>query len=299
MLSKSNGQIVPLTLVVEVRNRSTSPVTATGVYLDVRGSVTDTQPAIQLVVGMINECAGLPVYRPEFRLENFGWGAAEQATLRFDLTNPASPNRQSSSGQSLSLGRIDRTTQVEMELVLRSAGANVAFLSSKAKDGVTCRRPASVQACLQGLKASGTFGSLDDKVALNENFVVIGATGRLEYTWRDAGGTPRQASSPFSATMPLTFLRQDNECGEGAGRELITAVAQQLRLDASNYRLPVSFRSNIPAGRTTQLTLPIKAAKSSQHEFEVVLQLSDGREIRSRPIDLLYYVPSWTRNFNN
>jgi hypothetical protein len=72
-----------------------------------------------------------------------------------------------------------------------------------------------------------------------------------------------------------------------------------LRLDASNYRIPVAFRSNSPAGRTAQLTLPIKANKSSQHDFEVVLQLSDGREIRSRPINLLYYVPSWIRNFGN
>lgn len=284
---------------IEVRNRSASSVTATGAYLDVRGSVTDAQPAIQLVVGPISECMGLPLYRPKFVLENFGWGAAEQATLRFDLTNPASPNRPSSSTQSLSLGRIDRTSPVDLEPVLRSAGVKVAFLSSNTKNGVWCRKPKTVQACLQDLKANGTFGSLNDKVALSESFIVIGATGRLEYSWRDAKGTSRQASSPFAATLPLTFLRQENECGEGAGREPITTTAQQLRLDASNYKVPVSFRSTIPAGRTTQLTLPIKAAKSSEHDFTMVLQLSDGREIRSQPINLLYYVPSWARNFGN
>ena len=38
VLSKSEGQIVPLMLAIQVRNRSTFPVTATGVYLDVRGA---------------------------------------------------------------------------------------------------------------------------------------------------------------------------------------------------------------------------------------------------------------------
>jgi hypothetical protein len=297
VLSKSKGQTVPLTLVIEVRNRSAVPVTAAGMYLDVRNSITDTQPAIQLAVGPLDHCAGLPLYRPKFVLENYGWGAAEQAALRFDLTRPASPTSQPSS--SLNLGRIDKMAEVNIEPLLRSAGARVDFLSRNAKSGVTCAKPKSVQTCFQELKAGGTFGSLAEKVALSESFVVIGAIGRLEYTWRDAGGTPRQASSPFSATMPLTFLRQEVECGEGAGREPITSVPQMLRLDASNYRIPVAFRSNIPAGRTAQLTLPIKANKSSQHDFEVVLQLSDGREIRSRPINLLYYVPSWIRNFGN
>jgi hypothetical protein len=299
VLSKTKGQSVPLTLVIEVRNRSASSVAATGAYLDVRSSVTDTQPAIQLVVGPIDECSALPLYRPKFALENFGWGAAEQATLRFGLINPASSNRQSSSAQSLSLGRIDRTARVDLDSMLRSAGVKVAFLSGNAK-GLLCRKPKSLQACLQDLKASGTFGSLNDKVTLNENnFVVIGATGRLEYSWRDARGASRQASSPFTVTMPLTFLRQDNECGEGGAREPITATPQQLRLDASNYRVPVSFRATIPAGRTSQLTLPVKAAKSSEHDFTMVLQLSDGREIRSQPINLLYYVPSWFRDLAN
>jgi hypothetical protein len=291
VLSKSKGQIVPLKLVIEVRNRSAFPVTATGAYLDVRSSVTDTQPAIQLAVGPIGECAGLPFYRPKFRLENFGWGAAEQATLRFDLMTPAS--RPLSASQSLSLGRIEGKAEVDLEFMLRSAGANVGSLSRAAKDGIMCRRPKSLQTCLQDLKANGTFGSLGEKVALSESFVVMKPTGRLEYSWRDASGTSRRAASPFTATLPLAFLRQEVECGEGAGREAITAVAQQLRLDASNYRVPVSFRTSIPAGRTSQLILPIKAGKSSVHDFKVVLQLSDGREIRSQPVNLLYYVPSW------
>jgi hypothetical protein len=41
------------------------------------------------------------------------------------------------------------------------------------------------------------------------------------------------------------------------------------------------------------LLLTVEADKSSTHNFDVVIQLADGREIRSRPIDLLYFKPSW------
>jgi hypothetical protein len=298
VVSKSRAQIVPLKLVLEVQNRSSFSVNATGAYLDVRSSVTDMQPAIQLVVGAVGECNG-PFYRPKFQLENFGWGAAEQAALRYDLTSPAVNRGTSSLPLSMNLGRIQRTLSVDLESSLRAGGVNVAVLSRNAKNGITCSAPKSLQICLQELKAAGTFGSLSEKVGLIDGMVVLNASGRLEYSWRDATGSVRQAASPFTASLPLTFLHGNLECGEGAGREAITTVAQQLRLDVSNYRIPLSFRASIPGGRTSQLTLPVKAEKSSEHDFTVVLQLSDGREIRSRAVNLLYYVPSWFHSADN
>jgi hypothetical protein len=47
------------------------------------------------------------------------------------------------------------------------------------------------------------------------------------------------------------------------------------------------------AGRTSRLVLPLDAEKSSRHDFNVVIQLSDGREIKSRTVNLLYYRPKW------
>jgi hypothetical protein len=117
--------------------------------------------------------------------------------------------------------------------------------------------------------------------------------GKLEYVWRDAQGEVKNATSPFNAVIPLGVLFQAAECGEGGARQPITATSQQLKLDASDYRLPVSFRANIAAGNTSRLTLPLKADKSSNHDFTVVLQLSDGREVKSRRIKLVYYLPSW------
>ena len=293
VLSKSMGQIVPLTLVLEVQNRSSVPVSTTGIYLDVGDSMTDMQPAIQLAVGPIGECSGYPNYRPKFRLENFGWGAAENAILGFGFSRLRSRRSQNSLSHSTNLGRITQRVTVDLEPIIKSAGVRVEFLARNAKAGVSCRKPKPLETCFNELKSSGMFGSLVDQVELIESFIVLTAAGRLEYSWRDASGAQRQAASPFAATFPLTFLNQENECGEGAAREAVTNVAQQLKLDTSNYRIPIAFRSTIPAGRTAQLTLPIKAGRSSEHNFKVVLQLSDGREIRSRPINLLYYVPSW------
>jgi hypothetical protein len=39
--------------------------------------------------------------------------------------------------------------------------------------------------------------------------------------------------------------------------------------------------------------LSIDAARSSEHALRIVLQLADGREIRSRPISLMFFRPSW------
>jgi hypothetical protein len=299
VLSKSKEQIVPLQLALEVRNRSAFSVTTTGVYIDVRRSVTDLQPAIQLTVGPLDTCGMAPLYRPKFRLENFGWGVAEEAVVQFDFINPAARSGAAFLSQSLNLGRIDRAVDVDLGPLLRAGAMNTAFLSRNAEKGVSCNTPKTLQMCLNDLKANGIFGSFNDKLTLSEGFVLIGATGRLEYTWRDAGGTSRRRTSPFTAVMPVTFLRQEVECGEGGGREPITTVTQQLRLDAVNYRIPLSFQTTIPAGRTSQLTLPIAVGKSSEHDFTLVLQLSDGREIRSQPVNLLYYVPRWYHNLGN
>src|SRR5262249_27839731 len=88
-------------------------------------------------------------------------------------------------------------------------------------------------------------------------------------------------------------VMQEVEIGEGGAREIISRETQQLKLDATNYRLPISYKTSVPAGRTARLIVPLEAEKSSSHDFKVAVQLSDGQEIKSRPINLLYYRPRW------
>ena len=121
----------------------------------------------------------------------------------------------------------------------------------------------------------------------------VSIRGTLDYNWRDSAGTSHTRRSPYHITLPLGWIKVAVECGEGGEREVIAANALQLRLDQTAYRVPVSFQRSIPAGQTSQYQLTLKAPKSSQHDFTVVLQLADGREISSRPVSLLYYLPSW------
>jgi hypothetical protein len=146
---------------------------------------------------------------------------------------------------------------------------------------------------MQELRNSGIFGSLAPHIALEDTDIFISAAGSLDYGWQDNKGAPRNSSSPFNAKLPLGHIKIEAECGEGGQRDPIASRPLEFRLDQSGYRLPVAFQRSIPAGRTSRLTLQVKAGKSSEHDFSVVLQLADGREIKSRPINLLYYVPKW------
>ena len=97
-------------------------------------------------------------------------------------------------------------------------------------------------------------------------------------------------NQPFRSKQKPNIL-----CGQ---REIISTASQRLKLDAQTYRIPVAFKTAVVAGRNARLLLTIDAEKSSIHDFSVVVQLSDGREITSRPISLLYYKPSWIQNEN-
>src|SRR5262249_40104442 len=149
-------------------------------------------------------------------------------------------------------------------------------------------------------KAAGLFGSLNDVISLDELSVNVGVAGTLDYEWIDSTGKTNKASSPFNIKVTLGSVMQEVEQGEGGAREIISRETQQLKLDPhhpkphpTNYLLPISYKTSAPAGRPARLLLPLEAEKSSSHDFKVTVQLSDGQEIKSRPINLLYYRPRW------
>jgi hypothetical protein len=305
VFSLSRGELFPLTLVLGVQNRSSMPLEVAGAYLDVQTSATDLQPAIQLRVGPSTECSEEPGYRPMFKLENFGWGAAERAMVRFAFSNTTARTGPAVFNLAKSVGHIDRSVTVDLEPELQAAGVDTGLLRRLTKAGLACKaqahnRPSDSdlrskddQACLEELKASRVFGSLARHITLDYPDIIVGAVGTLEYDWIDGKGNQKNAASPFNAGLHLGHLVRENECGEGGPRDPISSRPIDFRLDQSRYRLPVAFQRSVPAGRTSRFTLPVRAAKSSEHDFRVVIQLADGREISSQPIHLLYYVPKW------
>ena len=289
VFSLNRGQLLPLTLVVEVQNRSAMPIAVAGAYLAVGSSVSDLQPAIQLNRAL-TICAEAP-YKPTFRAENFGWGPAENAEMHFGFANP-NLSGQPHPDVAKRVGNIVRTVNIDLEPELRAAGVDTAKLAASSKSGFVCRSGLSKPACLEQVKSTGIFGSIASQVGLRNDTsdIYVSARGTLDYNWR---GGSQTRSSPYNVLLPLGHIKIEAECGEGGEREVVAANALQLRLDQTGYRLPISFQRSIPAGRTSQYEVTLKAAKSSQHDFTVVLQLADGREISSRPVNLVYYLPSW------
>jgi hypothetical protein len=165
-------------------------------------------------------------------------------------------------------------------------------LAAKSKAGFVCQAGSAAE-CLEQIKSTGVFGSISPQVGLTDTSIFVDVAGTLDYVWQDSAAQAHARSSPYVVRLPLGHIKIEAECGEGGEPDVIAAKALEFRLDQSAYRLPIAFRRSIPAGRISQFAVTVHAAKSSQHQFAVVLQLADGSEIRSRPITLLYYVPSW------
>lgn len=316
-LDLSPQDLVPLTLNIEVQNRSRTPAQVEGVYLDVQSSTPDLQPAIELkrdsFPSIVNEG-----YRPILYIANYGWGSAEDAKLHYSFFERRPKELPATFTHVRSLGRIEHDTELNLAADLKAAGVEVAFsarqpplLQCKAASARTCLRrksdadfeaggpdftkecKAAAQTCLAELKKSGVFGSLTPLVLLDDRWLTLTVAGVLEYTWKDHKGAMTSMRRPFFTDIAVGVLRvEDGMIGEGGDRQIISAPTQKLQLDASNYRIPVAYKSSIANGRTGRLAMSIEADKSSNHDFAVVVQLADGRQIRSRPINLLYYNPN-------
>jgi hypothetical protein len=299
VLSFARGNLLPLSLVLEVQNRSSHPVDVAGAYLEVASSVTDLQPAIQLTRENLkthpSTSCSLAGFAPSFKVENFGWSSAERAMLRFAFTQPNVNLQSQSLTVSRNLGNVERALEVDLEPELRAAGVNAAALKAKSQPGFTCTSRAPAE-CLQQVRNTGYFGSIASQISLDEITINVTATGVLDYAWHDSAGVEHKRSSPYKLTLPLGHVHIEPECGEGGETDSITSKPISFKLDQNNYRLPVSFQRSVPAGRTSRFVITIDAKKASEHEFSVVLQLADGREISSRPISLVYYLPSWFRS---
>lgn len=285
VLTLAKAQLVPLNLRIDAQNRSSNPLQVVGAYIDVKDSVTDAKPALQLRLGTIEGCHGTSPYSPKIHLENAGWGVAEHVRLRLNVGGATGK------GGAKQIGDIEKTTMVDMEPELAAAGLDVESLR-RLKDGFPCKSGRG-KPCLQEFRRATKIGQLDHYLALHDTTLVLNMPSALEYSWRDAKGEAHDWSHPFTLSLPLGFIRQEVECGEGGSPQIITAKTQKFRLDTEGYRIPLVFQTTLKPGQTVPLILPLEAEKSSLHRFAVVLQLSDGREIRSRPVELTYYRPKW------
>lgn len=295
IFSFSKPALVPLKLNVEVQNRAASQIQVRGAYLDVASSRLEARPALQVseeTAFTDSEWTGF--YRPVFHIENFGWSPAEQAILRFSFVSADSKTRPSAYQHTRSIEKLERSTRIDLEPLLKGVGVNTELLRATSLKGVRCKAK-SMPACFAEQKGKGTFGTLGNIISAPHGTFLMDVVGVLDYAWTDAGGTRMKASARFRQRIFLGRPHEEDEMGEGGSREIVTATAQKLRVGAASYKVPIAFRADVPSGRASRLLIPVEAEKASEHKFHVVVQLSDGREIKSRPIDLLYFRPRWIR----
>ena len=64
-----------------------------------------------------------------------------------------------------------------------------------------------------------------------------------------------------------------------------------LKLDESGYKIAIPFAGDVTPGFTSRWRIELQAPETSEHDFQLVLVLSDGRQIASRPVHLTYFIP--------
>jgi hypothetical protein len=309
----------PVDITVEVQNRATRPIQITNAYLDIAQSVTDKQPAIQISIGNDAYCVSTRYHRsysPKLTFENYGWGRAQNARIRYSFIDPSSNMIPANLSETRTIGDIEKTTAVSFESDLKALSIDTARLARQSKvcpptgsgscsDGFRCSsvdNKLDEKACLREIGGASLFGSLADKVRISgvgsyanddAGNIVTMVAGVLEYDWTDAAGTLHNRASPFRERLWLGRINFGAECGDGASVKRVAQSPLELKLDQSSYRISVPIKEAVPAGRAARYSLFLNAARSSQHDFVVALQLADGRTIRSRPINLTYFYPAW------
>jgi hypothetical protein len=292
-----NAALPPVLLVLDLENRRSFSTEVVDAYLDVRTSSIDVQPMV-LVRGDGRGATCGQSYDPTFSILNYGWTSLEQAHIRLTFADPRQSVVLGPQSWSKELGASTAATTVDVDENLRAAGVNVRILRERGNSSpyyFTCDTR-SQSDCFAELMRTGLFGQIAPYISLDDFHIQANLAGLLRYKWKDTEGRINEKESPFRARVLLGELVHAAECEGGEMEPLRTSAPVNLEFERTGYKLPIGLRSTIPAGRVSRYSVPIRASKSSRHEFRVVLVLADGREVRSRSIDLLYFFPNrWDR----
>jgi hypothetical protein len=282
IFSWSAATLPPVLLTLDIENRGRAPAQVLDGYIDVAVSATDFQPLVSIDYP---DCGPQEDVYFKFNVDNGGWAPLEEATvnLAFAKAEFLRPFRAALTGP------VRRRATVSVMEKLAAAGVNVKALLRRTS--FPCRSGSQAE-CFSKILASGIFGQAAPYIVRDEYDIRANLVGSLQYKWKDDKGQLNARVSPCTVRVILGTLEGGGEC-EGADIEPIkTKTPMTLSDGKSNYRAPFAFRTTIAPGRVSRYSLPIRAPKSSRHDFRVVLVLGDGREIRSRPIDLLYFTPN-------
>jgi hypothetical protein len=276
----------PLSLVFELENSTVDTIAVVGGYLNVDRSVRNREPAVQVRPVPRDPCSGQIDFLPRFFIDNFGWTSADNAAL--NVTAGAADGRSQGSPFSVSLGDIADSTTADVAAQLAALGVDVDYV---ANNRLVCTDPNDERLCLAELRQSGHFGDLSDFIALDFLTVTVTIAGTLDYDWSSGDGAVAHKSSPFSMVLPIASVASEAECGEGGEIIPVSHDPFMLRLDESGYRIGIPFAGDVTPGFTSRWRIELEAPETSEHRFQLVLLLADGRQIASRPVQFTYFMP--------
>ena len=298
-LNDDHNRFQPVPRIFDLENSTPQTLGIVGAYLQVSNSEIDAEPAMQIEQASADACSGEAsstgdvCSAPYIYITNFGWADGKQARLTFSFSEPGTekPSRELTK----EIGVIKPASQsseasVTIDFSDELAGAGV-DTKGLAEAPVYCdARDESY--CMRQAKATGVFGTLNDVVSLSGLTFTVPARGVLEYEWFDpVKNTDVKKTSRFHVALPIGNLAIMEERGEGGEPEALSRKPYQLSTDRKNYRISLPLVDDLPAGVMARWRLNLAADKTSNHTFRVVLQLAGGREIRSREVQLLYFIP--------
>ncbi len=276
----------PLSLVFEIENSTPEPISLVGGFLNVEKSARNPEPAMQVRPFPRDPCAGIIEFLPRFFIDNFGWTPAIDAEL--NVSAASGDGRVQGRAMNVPLGEIADSTMADVTAQLRDLGLNTDYLGS---EKLICTDPNDERLCLAELRQSGHFGELADYISLDYMTVTVNVKGTLDYQWAASDGTLSKKSSPFSVILPIASVANDAECGEGGEIIPVSHDPFMLKLDQEGYRIAIPFAGDVAPGFTARWRIELQAPETSEHDFQLVLALADGRQVASRPVHLTYFIP--------
>ncbi len=276
----------PLSLVFEIENSTTDTISLVGGFLQVADSKRNPEPAMQVRPFPRDPCSGIIEFLPRFFIDNFGWVPADNASLNVHAASL--DGRTHGTSLNVPLGSITDSVMADTTDQLKSLGLNTDYVAT---NKLVCTNPNDERLCLAELKQSGQFGQLSDFISLEYMTVTVNIAGTLDYDWTGSDGAVSTKSSPFSVILPIASVANDAECGEGGEIIPVSHDPFMLHLDDTNYKIAIPFGGDVTPGFTSRWRIELQAPETSEHDFQLVLLLTDGRQIASRPVHLTYFIP--------
>jgi hypothetical protein len=283
------AQFAPVYLLADFTNNGIQAARISAAYLDVEESRTDLQP--YLYFSRARVICTETGYDPEVIFKNLGWGPIRNARFSYALDGQSRAKPPFSD----ILGTFDQTKKVSIDDGIRKSGVDIKKVT---QTKFTCPTLAQMPVCLARVEASGILGSLAGHLSPSGDAVYANVDGQIDYAWTDADQRDHSRSSKIYYKVPLLVFKIEApgvaECG-GPSAVDHSGTTRALSLDRRNYRIPLDWHAELEARGNARFGVSLVAPKSSAHVFRLVLELSDGRKISSREVDLSYFIPRLAR----